>query len=288
MRSLISLPVVVLISSSVNGLIIGSKCICLPAENACSQQNRCNLNTTIFPSNSSVPKTPAWVVPAISSLVSNTLARAKNGTISQAPLLGNEYSQPSTPYGTQFQAGMTCANETHGVMWATSCGERSISYKEFMTGYAMLGAHPLGTEPGTWLTQIIMPVADTPLDPWGYPYTGGFVASCIAADAYINIDKINDDQPLDIWKQKVSGYPWVAPTTAVGWRTDNDLRKNGLNTDCGHFDCPAIGHKTEHQISMESDPRSWNLTCKTKTSDANFAHSKAGVVPYLALGLFLL
>jgi hypothetical protein len=228
--------------------------------NACTQDLRCHLNETLF--TPAPPAIPSWVPANLTKLVSSTLQDAKAGTLGNTPVIGLE-DLSGTRYGLSWYAGMTCSNSTHGTMWAVSCGERSGLYNtNFGSGYASLGFHPLGLEPGTWLTQILMPVVDTP------GYTGGFVASCVAAEAYINIDKISDNTPLDLWEQRMAGYPTVSAKQVVAWRTDNDLLKNGLKTRCRHFDCPDIGHKTQLQLSIEDTPGNKNLTCDAKTSSA--------------------
>lgn len=219
-------------------------CVCETANrNGCSRSYSCRLNSTIDFYHNEVPD---WVTDVEETLFINTIDDAVSGLL----------SPPFFSLGRMtWEASMACDDEDGQLRWyptLSSCratttttnittGDRQTRRR--LHGWANLGFHPLGNQPGTWLTQILGEIED----PDGEEDSHLVSARCADTGLYTSIDYINDTQPYDPrfspmgdWgmlylysKDRV--YP-VGPAGVPSYKTDGDLIKNGVDLNCTGYD----------------------------------------------------
>lgn len=216
-------------------------CICEPANlNGCSRSYSCRLNSTIELYNTAVP---AWVADPEEALFVNTIDDAVNGLL----------SPPFLSLGRMtWEAAVACDDDEGELRWnhqLTQCGSTTIASGNVTTqrrryhGWASLGFHPLGNQPGTWLTQILGEISEP--DDTGDGHLAR--ATCASTGLYVSVDYINATRPYDPrfgppghWGMLyLSGPDDVYPVGAVGvpsYRTDGDLIENGVDLNCTGYD----------------------------------------------------
>lgn len=124
-----------------------------------------------------------------------------------------------------------------------------------MTGYASLGFHPLGTENGTWLTQILAEIS----------YVGGVVDYvCTWTGLYMQLTKINDTTPRDSRFESINVNPNYGPVSGPGvpsFRTDNDLIAHGVVLNCTAWALSEGGCQNFSEPRYSGDRNPENYTC---------------------------
>jgi hypothetical protein len=215
-------------------------CIC-EAENlnGCSRSYSCRLNSTID-YNATVPD---WVTDAEEALFINTIDDAVNGLL----------RPPFFSLGRMtWEAAIACDDDDGVLTWypqqsqcrATLTREDNVTEsRRRYHGWASLGFHPMGKEPGTWLTQIMGEIDD----PDGDGDSHLVSATCADTGLYVSVDYINATQPYDPRFSPAGGWGMlylhssnrVYPVGAQGvpsYRTDGDLINYGVDLNCTGFD----------------------------------------------------
>lgn len=216
-------------------------CICEKQNlNACAKTYSCRLNSTL---DLSATEAPTWVTTTEQSLFLNTVDDAKDGQL-RPPFffLGR----------MTWEAKLACSDGDGELQWypgvdqcqygtkTSATGTNSTTERRVYHGWASLGFHPLGTEPGTWLTQILGEIKD-PDD----SDRALMQATCANTGLYVSVSYINASQPYDPrftsagrWGVLYAGshvYP-VGSQGVPSYRTDNDLIDNGVSLDCTGYD----------------------------------------------------
>ncbi|KAH8905390.1 hypothetical protein BR93DRAFT_929644 [Coniochaeta sp. PMI_546] len=215
-------------------------CICESHNlNACSKSYSCRLNSTIDFYKATVPD---WVTDAEEALFVNTLDDAINGLL----------RPPFLSLGRMtWEATMACDDDKGDLAWypqlsqcqATFTVDNVTEPRRRYHGWASLGFHPLGSQPGTWLTQIIGEIADAEGDDDSHLAR----ARCANTGLYVSVDYINATQPYDPrfspaghWGMLyLYGNEHVYPVGAQGvpsYMTDGDLIDNGVYLNCTGYD----------------------------------------------------
>jgi len=215
-------------------------CICETRNlNGCSKTYSCRLNSTIDFYKAPVPD---WVTDAEETLFINTIDDAVNGLL----------RPPFFSLGRMTWEATTACDDDNGMLtWYPQQSQcRSSVTRGNVTeprrryhGWASLGYHPLGKEPGTWLTQIMGEIRDAS----GGNDTHLLDARCADTGLYVSVDYINATQPYDP-RFSPAGH-WgmlylhssdlVYPVGAAGvpsYRTDGDLISYGVDLNCTGYD----------------------------------------------------
>lgn len=215
-------------------------CIC-EAENlnGCSKSYSCRLNSTIDFYKAPVPD---WVTDAEETLFLDTIDDAVNGLL-RPPFL--------TLGRMTWEAVIACDDDDGVLTWyqqQTQCrstitlGNITEPRRRYH-GWASLGFHPLGKQPGTWLTQILAEIED----PVGGNDTQLANARCADTGLYVSVDYINATQPYDPRFSPAGAWGMlylhdstrVYPVGAQGvpsYRTDGDLINYGVELNCTGYD----------------------------------------------------
>lgn len=216
-------------------------CICEKQNlNACAKTYSCRLNSTL---DLSAAEAPTWVTSTEESLFRNTINDAKNSLLRpQFFALGR----------MTWEAKLACSDDDGQLQWypgvdqcqygtrTNATGTNSTTERRMYHGWASLGFHPLGREPGTWLTQILGEIED-PDD----SDKALLRATCANTGLYVSVSYINASEPYDPrftsagrWGVLYAGshaYP-VGSQGVPSYRTDNDLIENGVSLDCVGYD----------------------------------------------------
>ncbi|KAH8888000.1 hypothetical protein GQ53DRAFT_826572 [Thozetella sp. PMI_491] len=260
------------------GAELGAMCIIeISGRNACDRNTSLRFTPEVSFDN---PPTPSWVTDAETRLFEQTIGEAQAGRLHPFDSeIWRNYTSPDSWQDILYAWLPTeaCDGENNTKMWNDrGCG--SINNGGWMTGLGMLGFHPLGTENGTWLTQILGEV----LNPGDLRE-----AVCAGTGLYINLTKINDSRPLDSRFQAFNEDPAYADALGIdlgpfvgSYRTDGDLIAHGIDLNCTiygwdrggicdiqqgdpfckprvtHYDCPATnsGHLSFENCSLSYMP----------------------------------
>jgi hypothetical protein len=212
-------------------------CICEKNNtNACARTYSCHLNSTIdFTST----EAPDWVTVAEETLFVNTINDALSG----------ELRPPFFSMGRMtWDATIACDDENGQLRWHHQINECRFSSKTNETvekrrrhGWASLGFHPFGTQPGTWLTQILGEIDDANAG----KDTQLMEAKCANTGLYVHVSYINASEPYDPRFSPAGGWGvlyagareyLVGDAGVPSYRTDNDLINNGVSLDCTGYD----------------------------------------------------
>lgn len=237
---LLSRRLVVLSLFSLAHALPDFSCICESHNlNGCSKSYSCRLNSTIDFYKAPVPD---WVTDAEEALFVNTIDDAVNGLL----------RPPFFSLGRMtWEAVVACDDENGELAWLpqlTQCqatrtvGNVTVPRRRYH-GWANLGFHPLGNQPGTWLTQILGEIED----PDGDADSHFARARCADSGLYVSVDYINATQPYD--PRFSPGGHWgmlylyanthVYPVGSQGvpsYRTDGDMVENGVYLNCTGYD----------------------------------------------------
>lgn len=270
-------------------------CICEKQnQNACARTYSCRLNNTI---NFNSDKPPSWVTAAEEGLFNNTINDALNG----------ELRPPFFTLGRMtWEATIACDDEDGQLRWHHHINEcrfgTNATEKRRMHGWANLGFHPLGTQKGTWLTQILGEIADIN----GTSDTQLTQGSCSNTGLFVHLSYINASEPYDPrfspagdWGVLYNGEH-VYPVGAAGvpsYRTDNDLIDNGVALDCTGYDttgftctspgCVEPANITQYRCPAGVDGFPVGAANCSRAYQANVALESAGarLRDFSALGL---
>jgi hypothetical protein len=219
-------------------------CICEKQNlNACWKTYSCRLNSTL---DLNATEAPAWVTSTVQSLFLNTINDAKNGQL----------RPPFFSLGRMtWEARLACGSEDGQLQWyggvdecqsgatANKTGTNSTTRIRRHHGWASLGFHPLGTNAGTWLTQILGEIEDPDKS------DGKLMeATCASTGLYVSVSYINASQPYDPrftpagqWGVLYAGsHVYPVGNQVPSYRTDNDLIDNGVYLDCTGYDTTGI------------------------------------------------
>jgi hypothetical protein len=191
--------------------------------NACERNGSFRLNSNVSFDGAKVA--PAWVTSAEINLFDQTIQEAKAGVLRPSWF----YVPASNRRIWAWIASQACDGGPDTKIWGDrGCG--SVYYSGRLTGLAMLGFHPLGTESGTWLTQILGEI----LNPDGNAYFRNPV--CAGTGLYTRLTKINDSIPWDPRFESRDDQDWAWPLDprVPGYHTDNDLIANGVQLTCNN------------------------------------------------------
>lgn len=209
--------------------------------NGCSKSYSCRLNSTIDFYKAPVPD---WVTDDEETLFLDTIDDAVNGLL----------RPPFLSLGRMTWEAVVACDDDDGVLtWypqQTQCRPTDITRgnatepRRRYHGWASLGFHPLGKEPGTWLTQILAEIED-PVG--GVNDTVLARARCADTGLYVSVDYINATQPYDprfspagAWgmlylHESTRVYP-VGAAGVPSYRTDGDLVNYGVDLNCTGYD----------------------------------------------------
>jgi hypothetical protein len=222
-----------------------SRAICHPAQNTCYKSYRCRLDESIIHNDQ---RPPSWANEYLQALFANTIAQAKNGSLSMG--------------GTgRFQPEMVCWDSPTRPGWYY---QRSSKEAGCQTAWGNLGYHPFGTEAGIWLTLIAgNGTGDIPLE----------------ADAfYVSITRVSERRIyMDAYERYDSAKDYLtyrAPgnTPFTPLRTDNDMEANGHDIAC--CNPGSICYPFQVPGTRSSDPFNTNFTlthvgCKPIKNDTS-------------------
>jgi hypothetical protein len=236
-RCVVALSLVAIVHAGVGTNLT---CICEARNlNGCSRGYSCRLNSTIDFYKATVPD---WVTDAEETLFINTIDDAVNGLL----------RPPFHTLGRMTWEGSIACDDDNGMLaWypqqslcpSTITRGNVTEPRRRYHGWASLGFHPLGKEPGTWLTQILSEIRD----PSGINDTHLLDARCADTGLYVSVDYINATQPYDprfssmgSWGMlylQTGGHAYPVGADGVpSYRTDGDLINYGIDLNCTGYD----------------------------------------------------